>query len=61
MGIFRETRVVDGNEVVVRVPDEMVNREIEIIVRTVGEKAAFEAFRAEMKDYEFDREEANSR
>ena len=61
MGIFREIRIVDGNEVVVRIPDEMVNRKIEIIVRTVGDKSSFEAFRADLGDFEFDRDEANLR
>lgn len=62
MGIVREVKIAKSKDIVIHLPDDMVNKEIEIIIKETTKKPLkFDAFRIDTKQFKFNREEANER
>lgn len=65
MEIIREIKKAESNNVSIKIPDTLVNKEIEITVKEAREKKweklTFKAMRLNTRGYKFNREEANER
>ncbi len=61
MRIVSEIKIAESNNITVHVPDDMINKEIEIIVKETKKNHTFNAFRINTRQNKFNREEANER
>ncbi len=63
MEIVREVKRAESNQISIRIPDDFVNKEIEIIVKEADEerkrRLTFKALRLNTVGFKFNREEAN--
>ncbi len=69
MQVVKAVQHVNSNEVCVHLPDEFIDKDIEIIITTIDkakrnlgkESQLFNAFRLDTKGFKFNREEAHER
>lgn len=70
MQLIREFHKVDSNDICVHLPDQFLDKEVEITVKTVNTPVnskftknipQFNALRLNTRGFKFDREEANER
>ena len=70
MELFREIRKVEANDFVMHLPDDFINKDVEIVIRKINNKGKhnrqkkapeFSALKLNTKGFKFNREEANER